>query len=196
MDDDGVANLVRAAASGDAAAWKELYQQHSGLVWAVARAYLTHDDAHDVCQTIWLRLAENLTRLREPAKVGAWLARATRNEALLVLKQNRRTSSFGDLEFVSLEVTEETPESVMIEAEEAAADLDRAELLWSAFQELAEGCQRLLRILIASPRPSYREIAEGLGIAVGSIGPNRARCLRKLGALLAQRGIQGFPEFG
>jgi DNA-directed RNA polymerase specialized sigma24 family protein len=64
-------------------------------------------------------------------------------------------------------------------------------MLWGAFEELSDRCRRLLRLLIASPRPSYQEIAAGLDIAVGSIGPIRARCLKRLHALVSERGMTG-----
>ncbi|MBO3749183.1 sigma-70 family RNA polymerase sigma factor [Streptosporangiaceae bacterium NEAU-GS5] len=190
-DADDVARMVSAAADGDAAAWKELYQRYSAMVWSLARAYLNPDDARDVCQTIWLRLAEHLPRLREPGKVGSWLARVTRNEALLVLRTSRRTSPVSPMEFVSFAVTDETPESAVIETEEEVARTARSELIWQVFQRLDERCRQLLRMLIATPRPSYQEIAEGLGMPVGSIGPTRGRCLKRLRILLAQRGITG-----
>src|SRR4051812_8164263 len=84
---EDTATLVRAAADGDAGAWREIYVRHSGLVWAVARAYLVNgSDAQDVCQTTWFKLAENLTRLREPDRVGAWLASTARHEALRTIR--------------------------------------------------------------------------------------------------------------
>jgi DNA-directed RNA polymerase specialized sigma24 family protein len=46
----------------------------------------------------------------------------------------------------------------------------------------------LLRVLMASPPPSYQEVSAALGIAVGSIGPLRQRCLRRLRARLDARG--------
>ena len=49
---------------------------------------------------------------------------------------------------------------------------------------MQERCQRLLRILMADPPPSYQDVAETLTMPVGSIGPTRARCLDRLRALL------------
>ena len=60
--------------------------------------------------------------------------------------------------------------------------------LWQEFEELGERCRQLLRILMASPKPGYQEVSAALGIAVGSIGPLRQRCLRRLRARLEARG--------
>ncbi|MEV1242226.1 RNA polymerase sigma factor [Nonomuraea sp. NPDC050022] len=189
---DETAALVRAAAEGDSGAWKELYQRHNGLVWAVARAYLVNaSDAQDVCQTTWFRLAENLTRLRDPDKVGAWLASTARHEALRVIRASGRATPISDMGLLGADIDERSPEHLMLEAEEAVAEAERALVVWAAFEEMPDRCRRLLRLLIASPRPTYQEIASGLGIAVGSIGPIRARCLQRLRTLVAERGVTG-----
>ncbi|MER6952177.1 sigma-70 family RNA polymerase sigma factor [Nonomuraea sp. NPDC005983] len=192
MDDTGT--LVKAAAGGDAEAWLELYQRYTGLVWGVARAHLANSaDAQDVCQTTWFRLAEHLTRIRDPERVGAWLASTARHEALRVIRTSGRATPVGDVELLGLDIDERTPELLFIEAEEARDEARREELVWSAFQELGERCRRLLRILIASPRPTYQEVATGLGIAVGSVGPIRGRCLKRLAVLIGRRGVTGIP---
>jgi len=46
-------------------------------------------------------------------------------------------------------------------------------------------------VLMASPPPSYAEVAAALGLPVGSIGPTRARCLQTLRELLVASGITG-----
>src|SRR5262249_5943258 len=57
---------------------------------------------------------------------------------------------------------------------------DRAEMLWRALTRLPERCRELLRILMASPPPSYAEVAAALGLPLGNIGPTRAQCLQRL----------------
>jgi len=184
-DDVGV--LVRSAASGDKTAWTTLVQHFSGLVWSVARAHrLGSADAEEVFQITWLRLTENMTRLKDPDRVGAWLATTARNESLKVIRLGARTTVTDSLHVLDQPSEQESPETVLVEAEEDAARLRRAARLWSAFQQLPGRCQQLLRMLIAAPAPSYTEIAAMLDIAVGSIGPTRGRCLQRLRALLAE----------
>jgi DNA-directed RNA polymerase specialized sigma24 family protein len=40
--------------------------------------------------------------------------------------------------------------------------------------------RRLMQLLLAEPELSYRDVAERLGIPIGSIGPTRARALERL----------------
>jgi RNA polymerase sigma factor (sigma-70 family) len=179
--------LVSAAAAGDAAAWKELVESFSGLVWSIARGYrLSPADAADVFQTVWLRLAEHLGRIRDPAHVGAWLATTARHEALRVARGSTRVILTDSPELLdSGQVDEHSPEQAVLASEEAATNSERAVRLWRAFGQLPARCQALLRVLTATPPPSYAEVAAALDIPVGSIGPTRARCLQQLRRRLA-----------
>lgn len=188
------ADLIARAASGDTGAWHALVDGFSGLVWSVARAHgLDRDDAADVFQTTWLRLAEHLERIRDPARVGAWLAVTARNEAYRMMRLRARcvpTAELADWWRPSAELVESaTPEQIVIDNEQIALDRERARLVWSVFEQLPQRCRRLLRMLMATPPPSYVEVAEALELPIGSIGPTRMRCLRTLRQALAKRGI-------
>lgn len=189
VDRTDVGALVQSAAGGDAAAWKAIVEGLGPLVWSVVRAHRLSDaDAHEVCQTVWFRFAQNLGRIREPEKTGAWLASTARNECLKVLRNARRLTLTDDPQLLDRVSEDGTPEQSLLEAEDAAAQSERVRRLWQEFEELGDRCRQLLRVLIASPPPSYQEVSAALGIAVGSIGPLRQRCLRRLRARLEARG--------
>lgn len=191
VDRESVGVLFRAAADGDAGAWKALVEGLSPLVWSVVRAHgLSDSDGHEVYQTTWFRFAQHLKRIREPDKVGSWLATTARHECLKVLRAASRLSPTGDPELLDRPSEERTPEEAVLDSMDRAAEADRMRQLWLAFQGLGENCRRLLRVLMASPPPSYQEVSAALGIAVGSIGPTRQRCLRRLRESLAERGVQ------
>ena len=180
------AALVAAAADGDRAAWEQLVDRHGGLVWAVARSFRLSDaDAADVVQTAWLRLVENLGRLREPDRVGSWLATTARHEALAVLRRSARAVP------TDVEVLVDTAGSEGAQVGSALESREEADALWTAFEGLGERCARLLRVLMADPPPRYAEVSAALDMPVGSIGPTRARCLRQLRLLLGSGGISG-----
>ncbi|WP_326645179.1 sigma-70 family RNA polymerase sigma factor [Streptosporangium sp. NBC_01755] len=191
MDRDSTGILFRAAVDGDTAAWKSLVEGLSPLVWSIVRAHGLRDaDAQEVYQTTWFRLAQNLARIREPDRVGAWLASTARHECVKVIRTARRISPSDDPEVFDRTVESHTPEQAVIDAEEASMERERMRATWQSFQELGENCRRLLRLLMASPPVSYQEVSATLGIAVGSIGPIRQRCLRRLRVLLAERGFR------
>jgi RNA polymerase sigma factor (sigma-70 family) len=179
MSDDDVSVLVKRASNGDQAAWDALVDRYTNLLWSVARGYrLERADAADVIQVAWLRLVEHLPRLRDPERVGAWLATTVRRECLQVIAARKRHG--GPVED---EVLTGLPDgSAPVDARLLADERDRH--LWQAFAGMQERCQRLLRILMTDPPPSYQDVAETLTMPVGSIGPTRARCLERLRALL------------
>jgi RNA polymerase sigma factor (sigma-70 family) len=165
--------LVRAAAAGDQGAWSMLVERYSRLVWSIARNHrLSADDAGEVSQTTWLRLAEHIDRLQDPSKVGGWLATTARHESLRVLRGSGRQIPMGD----------DMPEPVgpAVALDEALLRSERDSMLWQAFSRLPARDQALLRLLVSDPMPSYEEIAAAMGMPVGSVGPTRARCLERL----------------
>lgn len=186
VEPDDTGALVRSAAGGDGAAWRALVVRFSGLVWSVARLHgLGAADAEEVFQTTWLRLTEHVSRLNEPDRVGAWLATTARHESLRVIRTGGRVTVTDDPAVLDPGSDQDTPEQAVLTAEAAQAQGRRVRAVWSAFHQLPERCRELLGLLVlASPPLSYTEVSATLGIAVGSIGPIRARCLRRLRALL------------
>lgn len=177
------ADLVAAAAAGDEDAWEALVERYTGLLWAIARAHrLSTADAAEVVQITWLRLVENLERLRDPARVGAWLSTTARRECLRYLRQNTRQVPCPQIEPAYTDEAQLTPEVHVVEA-------DRNRQLWAALEKLPDRCRMLLRVLMADSEPSYDEVSAALSIPIGSIGPTRARCLRRLRRSVEECGI-------
>jgi RNA polymerase sigma factor (sigma-70 family) len=187
VDPEELTETVRAAASGHPAAWATLVHRYTGLVWAVARSFrLDRFDAEDVAQTVWERLAHSLGDLREPQHVGSWLATTTRREALRVLQVRAKALPSGDLSWAPTDRADDTtPETLVVDRYESDERDARARRAWRAMRSLPEGCQQLLRVLMATPPPSYTEAAAALGRPIGYIGPTRRRCLDQLAGLLA-----------
>jgi RNA polymerase sigma factor (sigma-70 family) len=176
------AELVRDASRGDAGAWSALVDRFAPLVWSIARSYrLSQQDAADVSQTTWLRLAEHIHHVRQPERVGGWLATTAGRESLAVIRRGQRQFPSEEstlTEMLDDDFSDEPAESTLRAAESVE--------LWSAFSALPARSQLLLRLLFSDPQPSYQDIATLTGMPIGSIGPTRARCLRELRQLLKQ----------
>ncbi len=166
------AQLVESAAAGDQRAWDSLIETFGGLVSSVVRDYRLSDaDAAEVEQATWLRLVENLVRLRDPGRIGLWLATTARRECLQHLRHASRVIPTED-------VFEQVCDSETLDAAVLTEERDRA--LWSTVAELPDRERQLLGMLIMDPPASYAEISVTLQMPVGSIGPTRARVLRRL----------------
>lgn len=184
LDGEQLTELVLAASAGDASAWDQLVREFSGLVRSIARWHRLSDaDAADAAQATWLRLFEHLGCIKEPARIGAWLATTTRRECLRVLRRSRRDVCVGDEQEWG-ESTEPPADSVLLAAERNLA-------LRRCLRRLRPTDQQLLALLIADEEPSYAEISMALSIPVGSIGPTRARALDRLRTELANDGSLG-----
>lgn len=175
--------LVQAAAEGNRQAWDSLVDRYARLVWSVIRGFrLDEATAGDVSQTVWLRLVENLEKIRDPEKLASWLATTARNEAIRTKRIYERTVPTA----VEFQIIDSDP---AVDARMLASERD-AEVA-AAFATLDEDCQQLLRAVTADPPLDYETIAAMLGRPIGSIGPTRARCLEKLRRALDanQRGV-------
>jgi len=183
--DTSAGDLVRAAAAGDARAWRALVDRFGGLVWSIARSNgVDRLDAADVVQTVWLRLVDNLDRLREPDRVGGWLASTARHESIRVSRQRQRSVPTADPAVLDHGAgTDDDPSGGILRRERDAA-------LWQLVGGLPDRCQDLLELLMADPPVTYAQVATGLGIPVGSIGPTRQRCLRTLRTRAVVVGIE------
>jgi len=173
-DERTVVALVERARSGSEEAWQALVDQFSPLLRSVARRLrLGEADIDDAVQATWVRLLENLDRLREPERVGAWLATTARRECLRTLRRSARERPTGDDRVLDVADSAPATDSALLRNERDA-------VLWSAFGGLSERCQSLLRLLFSEPPIAYSAISEILEMPIGAIGPTRQRCLGRL----------------
>ena len=173
--ENGDDELVEAARKGDQSSWDALVARHGSRVWAVARAHrLNAADAEDVFQVTFLRLVTHIDTIRDPARVGAWLKTTARHECLRILRTAGRAVPSGDDDVL------DSPDPLLPPIEARLEADERQAALHTALGRLSEQCQRLLRVLMADPEPSYEEVSEALAMPIGSIGPTRGRCLKHL----------------
>jgi RNA polymerase sigma factor (sigma-70 family) len=174
--DRRVADLVTSARNGDERAWGALVERYAPLIWSICRKHRLGDaDAKDVGQSVWLHLVDQLDRVRDPAALPGWLATTTRRECARVLRaaQGPQAPRYVlDAESVPDKRSEPADQELLVAERHAA--------LREALGGLPLCCQQLIAMLTADPVVPYAEISARLGIAVGSIGPTRARCLDRL----------------
>jgi RNA polymerase sigma factor (sigma-70 family) len=174
--DPAVVHLVTGAREGDKQAWDELVERFAPLVWSICRRYrLSRSDAEDVSQGVWLRLVEHLSDLREPTALPGWIGTTTQRECLRLLRMAHRDEPLDQLAAdrgIADEHAFAVEDEVLIHEQYAAAR--------AALAQMPPRCRLLLSMLLQDPPVSYGEISEALNMPVGSIGPNRGRCLDRL----------------
>jgi RNA polymerase sigma factor (sigma-70 family) len=168
-----VAPLVQAAAAGDERAWSVLVGRFSALIRSVARRHqLREADQDEVVQRTWMRLFERIATLREPSALPGWLGTTARHESLRVLEASAREVP-GAEEFATAEAVAEGIHELVAAAERRAA-------VHRAIGDLPGHQRAMMRVLLAEPALSYREVGAKLGVPVGSVGPTRVRALSRL----------------
>jgi RNA polymerase sigma factor (sigma-70 family) len=171
-----VTDLVTRARNGDTQAWDTLVERYAPLARSICRRHRLGDaDAQDVGQIVWLHLVDQLDKIRDPAALPGWLATVTRRECLCVLAAARASPAAG-----YVPDAETFPDEQTTTAEEELLAAERHAALGEAFGDLPPSGRRLILLLIEDPPMPYTEISARLGMPIGSIGPNRGRCLDKL----------------
>jgi RNA polymerase sigma factor (sigma-70 family) len=171
-----VTDLVARAKNGEQQAWDALVERYAPLIWSICRRFrLDGSDAEDVGQAVWLKLVTHLDHLREAAALPGWLATTTRRECGRVINaaDARRAGE-------QLLIADNIPDTQTAIVEQDLLVAEQHAVLRDALARLPPGCQQLLVLLSADPPVPYAEISARLGISVGSIGPNRRRCLDRL----------------
>jgi RNA polymerase sigma factor (sigma-70 family) len=171
---DSMADLLLRISDGDAAAWDEILHRYGTLVSRTLRSFrLQEADALDAMQMTWLRLAENVHRVRFPEQLGGWLTTTARRECLHILRQIKLGPHPSD-------VAPDTVSEPSASPEQYAIDAYTTRTLRKAIDELSPLRRSLIRMLFTDDHCSYAEAARIARTPLGGIGPTRARALRQL----------------
>lgn len=169
-------DLIRACRRGDPGAWRRLLKKYERLVFSIPLRYgLSREDAADILQATFTTLIQGFDDLSEEGNLGAWLATVAHRRTWRLLERGRREN-----EYVK-DLIEDAPPGDADSIEQ----WELTEWLKGGLSRLDESCRRLLLALYFHPS-SYAEVAERLNMPVGSIGPTRARCLKRLRRILEE----------
>lgn len=188
---DGTAPAaLHAVRADDDSAWPVLIKQLEPLVYSIAwKSGVRAADIDDVVQGVWLILWRRLDDLRDPNALYGWVATITRHAAIESLRSARRTVvvDFTDGSHPWAETATDGDSSTQPPVDDALVRQERVRAVRAGLGELSTRHRDLLLMLAADPPIPYREISDRLGIPVGSIGPTRARLLRRLAGSSAVR---------
>ncbi len=153
--------VVEQAQAGDKDAWGTLVHRYVGLVHAICRGYgMRGTSSAEVNQVVWLRLVEQLPRIRTPGAISGWIAATTRAECLRPRRVGARISWAA----------------THIRGEQAG--------FFAGFLRIGVRCQRLLRLVAARPTLSDEDISAALDVAADEVEPMCERCLDRFSRVL------------
>jgi len=178
--------LVAECRKGSEQAWAALVDKYKNLIYSIPVKLGMYDEAADIFQAVCLDLLSDLPKLREPRALPKWLMQTCYRKCL---QYRRKGASLVPLAGDgSDDVPADADQSPL--PEDLLGQLQKEQALRDALAQLNSRCERMVRMLFfeCPPRP-YQEIARDLGLATGSIGFIRGRCLEKLRKRLEEMGF-------
>ena len=189
MDDSKSIELVRRCLNGKKAAYQQLYELHENDMFKVCRMYAPdYDSANDFLQEGFMKVFQNLHKFEPSGSVGGWMRRVMVNNSIDMLRRDHWSKLTVYLED-GYEVLEE--ETIEI-------DLDNHFHAFSFFQfieRLPVGYRTIMNLYFLEEL-SHAEIAEKLGISVGTSKSQLSRAKRQLRAtLLANFTVEELEDY-
>jgi RNA polymerase sigma factor (sigma-70 family) len=178
--------LIAQCLEGDQQAWAELIDKYKNLIYSIPVKLGMYQDAADIFQAVCVDLMSELSRLREHRALPKWLMQTCYHKCLHQRKAADRQVQLEAQDWSKLDAGNgpDLPEQML-------ANLEKEQALRAAVVDLPQRCQRMIQMLFfeGSPRP-YQEVARELGLATGSIGFIRGRCLARLRRYLQKKGFR------
>lgn len=169
-----------------------------------AEAAHTGTEVSDLQQSVWVRWLEQLRAAGPPAQPARWLSAAVQAEAAaararrelpLPAPEVAERSSAADAPWAGGTVAGGSDGCRISAVEAPLLAAERHRILTAAIARLPGRCPAVLHALLSGNDLSYPEVARGLGMSQGSVGPVRSRCLgclrRMLPAEVADTGLGG-----
>lgn len=176
--------LVKECIAGNEEAWAALIEKYKALIYSIPVKYgLPPHEAAEVFQGTCVELLTRLPELREPRALPKWLMQVAHHQCYRWKRQQQRVVSRDADETLPEPATPAIAESVVQQTQEE-------QMLREALASLTPQCRRLVELLFLEtpPRP-YAEVASELGLALGSIGFTRQKCIERLRRHLDELGF-------
>ncbi len=169
------AELIQACLQDDRLAQKALYDKYKKAMYTIAyRMTGDFDAANDVLQEAFIKIFRALPKFRKESTLGAWIKTIVVRTALSRLRKAKPTESLEDHHTAGL-IQWEQPLDV--------------EYLEKAIQALPQG-YRTVFVLIEVEGYAHKEVAEMLGISVGTSKSQLFYAKKKLRAMLEDFGYE------
>lgn len=171
--------LVAKALRGNQKAFKALAERCHGTVYSVVRGVLgDSDDVDDVVQNVYIKVYKGLSGFRGDSKLSTWVYQIARNEAINATRKRR--PEVKPLEDIDLRADAEDRPDLEYGRRETSERVNRA------MSELDDNYRMALELRYMGER-SYEEIAELMGLPIGTVKTYIYRGKAKLKKVMADR---------
>jgi RNA polymerase sigma-70 factor, ECF subfamily len=172
--------LLERYRGGDAAAFRDLVVRYQRPVYNAAFWILRNaDDARDVAQTVFLRVAERADDYDPKHKLFSWIYRIAVNEALNLLRRNGREEALDeDVDY---------PGDDRADPQRQLEDGERTRLVRTALMKMNVSDRTVITLRHFSEL-TYREIGDALGIEEKTVKSRLFEARQRMRALLPDLG--------
>lgn len=181
--------LVEEARRGDAAAFRELVKRYQRRAYAVALGMLHDpDDARDMVQEAFLRVHRSLDSYTGDAQFFTWMYRIVMNLCIDLLRKKRAEKVEFDDALANDEVDDEAgiaPKRLGFDPQRALADKELRGRIHGALAKLTPA-HRAVLIMREVDGLSYQEMADTVGVSIGTIMSRLFHARKKMQKLLMQ----------
>jgi RNA polymerase sigma factor (sigma-70 family) len=180
------ARLVAACLRGDQQAWETLIDKYKRLIYSIPFKYgAGPEDAADVFQSVCIEVFNSLGQLKSADSLRSWLITVAVRQSY---RWKKKQANHVELDAMEPEAAEELAASMP----ETVIQLQQEQIVREIVDKLPPRCAELVRLLFFEQPPlPYAEVARRLGLATGSIGFVRGRCLERLRKILVESGFNG-----
>ena len=181
--------LVRECLDGNEDAWTAIVNKYRRLIYSIPVKHgFSPEDASDIFQSVCLELLKEMPRLREPRALAGWLIKVTAHKCFHFRRREARYVASESEEALARSDARKAPDPPNVD--ELFDELEREQVLRDAVRALTKRCKKLVSMLFFELPPTpYEEVAKTLGLARGSIGFIRRRCLDRLRRNLEDKGF-------
>jgi RNA polymerase sigma factor (sigma-70 family) len=179
--------LVQGCIHGDPRAWQKLIDKYKRLIYSIPIKYgASSEDAADVFQAVCIEVLNSLPQLKSAQSLRSWLITLTIRQAY---RWKKKQSNHVELDAMEPDVAEGI---ACTSHADTLTQLEQEQIVREVVAQLPPRQRELVRLLFfEQPALPYTEVAQRLGLATGSIGFIRGRCLDKLRKALLEYGFSG-----
>lgn len=179
--------LVQGCMQGNQQAWEDLIDKYKRLIYSIPIKYgATPEDAADVFQAVCIEVLNSLPQLKSAQSLRSWLITVTIRQSY---RWKKKQANHVELDALEPEAAEGI---ACTSYADTLAQLEQEQIVREVVSQLTPRHRELVRLLFfEQPALPYAEVARRLGLATGSIGFIRGRCLEKLRKALVEHGFNG-----
>ncbi len=178
--------LVRKALAGDERAFRKLLERHYTLIYSVVRGVAgQRAETEDIVQEVFIKIYRALGDFRGESRLSTWIYRIARNEALNAMDR-RKPQVIPIEDCADLPDTGESPEA----SYRRRMSRERLE----RFMERLDEKERVAIELRYVGEKSYEEIADIMGIPLGTVKTHIHRAKLSLKRMMTGAGAKAFEK--